>query len=154
MAQYLRVRTLPFAKRPPHFKKRNVLQLANPLPGDTEFHPDFLKRDGFGTIETKACIDNAPFPLIKLIQKIHNLLLHVLVAKMLEGINSRLITDKFTCEDHFGTTGALLAGNYVVSVDALDSANRALSSQSTTVTKSITAPDGLTDLGNIMIPIQ
>jgi hypothetical protein len=75
-------------------------------------------------------------------------------AASIAGSQSVLITDKFTCEDHFGTTGALLAGNYVVSVDALDSSNKALSSQSTVVTKSITAPDGLTDLGNIMIPIQ
>jgi hypothetical protein len=68
--------------------------------------------------------------------------------------SQKIITDKFTCEDHFGTTDALLAGNYTVAIDALDSTDRALSSRSTTVSKTITAPDGLTDLGHILIPIQ
>ena len=67
--------------------------------------------------------------------------------------SQRIITDKFTCEDHFGTTDALLAGTYAVTIDALDSSDRALSDP-TTVTKQITAPDGLTDLGHILIPIR
>lgn len=68
--------------------------------------------------------------------------------------SQQIITDQFTCEDHFGTTDALLAGTYTVTIDALDASNRALSSRSTTATKTITAPDGLTDLGNILIPIN
>lgn len=67
--------------------------------------------------------------------------------------SQKIITDQFTCEDHFGTTDGLLAGTYTVSIDALDSSNLALSN-STTVTKQITAPDGLTDLGHILIPIR
>ena len=60
--------------------------------------------------------------------------------------------DKFTCEDHFGTTDALLAGTYTVSVDA-EVNNVAVSTPKNLTNKVITAPDGLTDLGHILIPI-
>jgi hypothetical protein len=64
----------------------------------------------------------------------------------------QIITDQFTCEDHFGTTDGLLAGTYTVSIDALDGSDRALSNP-TTVTEQITAPNRLTDLGHIVIQI-
>lgn len=61
--------------------------------------------------------------------------------------------DKFTCEDHFGTTDPLLAGTYTVTVDA--EVNNASIGQAPTLTnKTIRAPNGLTDLGLIRIPIN
>jgi hypothetical protein len=68
--------------------------------------------------------------------------------------SQKIITDKFTCEDHFGTTDALLAGSYTVSIDALNSSDLALSNPTVVTNKQITAPDGLTDLGHIVIPIR
>jgi hypothetical protein len=68
------------------------------------------------------------------------------------GNSSFLVTDKFTCEDHFGTTGALLAGTYTVSVEA--TVNDLSVGTAPAITETITAPDGLTDLGHILIPID
>jgi hypothetical protein len=61
--------------------------------------------------------------------------------------------DKFTCEDHFGTTDALLAGTYTVSIDA-EEGNAAIGAPTNLTNRVITAPDGLTDLGHILIPID
>lgn len=60
--------------------------------------------------------------------------------------------DKFTCEDHYGTTDGLPAGNYTVSIDAED--NGALGEPLNLANKTITAPNGTTDLGHVMIPIN
>ena len=68
--------------------------------------------------------------------------------------SQKIITDKFTCEDHYGTTDGLLAGNYTISIDALNSSDLALSNSTVVTNKQITAPDGLTDLGHILIPIR
>jgi hypothetical protein len=61
--------------------------------------------------------------------------------------------DKFTCQDHFGTTDPLLAGSYTVSIDAEEN-NRALGQAPTLTNKTIKAMNGLTDLGLIRIPIN
>jgi len=60
--------------------------------------------------------------------------------------------DKFTCEDHYGTTDGLPAGTYTVSIDAED--NGALGPAVNLTNKVITAPNGTTDLGHVMIPID
>jgi len=66
---------------------------------------------------------------------------------------SSFITDKFTCTDHFGTTGGLVAGRYTVSVDAEDGAG-ALGAPVNLTNKDINAPNGLTDLGHVILPID
>jgi hypothetical protein len=63
-----------------------------------------------------------------------------------------IVTDKFTCDDHYGTTDPLLAGNYVVSITAVR--NNAALGDPQNVQRSIQAPNKLTDLGNIIIPID
>jgi hypothetical protein len=63
-----------------------------------------------------------------------------------------IITDQFTCDDHYGTTDPLLAGNYVVSITAVRDNARLGDPQN--VQRSIQAPNKLTDLGNIIIPID
>ncbi len=60
--------------------------------------------------------------------------------------------DKFTCEDHYGTTFGLKAGAYTISVDAEDN-NNPLGS-AVNLSGTIKAPNVLTDLGNIVIPID
>jgi hypothetical protein len=64
-----------------------------------------------------------------------------------------MLTDKFTCEAGYGTTAPLLAGTYSVSVDA-EEGNQAVGTAPTLINKQITAPEGLTDLGHILIPID
>lgn len=59
--------------------------------------------------------------------------------------------DKFTCQDHYGTTDGLPAGKYTVSVDA---ENAGTLGPAVNFTDTITAPNGTTDLGHIMVPIN
>jgi hypothetical protein len=66
---------------------------------------------------------------------------------------SFLLTDKFTCEHHYGTTDPLLAGTYTVSVEATVNDQHVGTAPSLT-NKTIRSPNGLTDLGNIVIPID
>ena len=66
---------------------------------------------------------------------------------------SSLVTDKFQCEHHFGTTDPLLAGTYTVSVEATVN-DRSIGNAPTLTNKTISSPNGLTDLGNIVIPIN
>ena len=66
---------------------------------------------------------------------------------------SFLLTDKFQCEHHFGTTDPLLAGTYTVSVEATVN-NQSIGNAPTLTNKTISSPNGLTDLGNIVIPIN
>ncbi len=63
--------------------------------------------------------------------------------------------DKFTCEDHYGTTDPLLADDYTVSIDAEGTDGGGAIGQAPTLNnKEITAPNGLTDLGHAVITIQ
>jgi len=76
-----------------------------------------------------------------------------------EGISTSLttstndVTDMFACQDHYGTTFPLVEGTYTVQVDALNSANQGLSETMTLTNKQIVAPNHLTDLGHLLIPI-
>ena len=67
---------------------------------------------------------------------------------------STAFSDKFNCEDHFGYSAGLPEGSYTVQIDALDSTNAALGPGTTLTDKQITAPNGITDLGDITIPIS
>lgn len=62
-----------------------------------------------------------------------------------------LVTDQFTCSDHYGTTDPLLAGTYTVSVEA--TVNNQSIGNAPAVTKTISAPNRLTDLGLFVIPV-
>jgi hypothetical protein len=62
-------------------------------------------------------------------------------------------TDVFPCEQGTAYTGGLIAGTYVVSVAALNSADQAVGVAPELVNKAIQAPNKVTDLGLIMIPI-
>jgi len=67
----------------------------------------------------------------------------------------RSITDdQFQCEDHFGTTKPLLADSYSIAVDAEDANDVPLGDAMTLDDEIIAAPNKLTDLGNLMIPID
>ena len=64
-----------------------------------------------------------------------------------------MLTDKFTCDHYFGTTAPLFAGTYTVSVDAFVG-NASVGTAPALTNKQITSPNGLTDLGHIIIPIE
>jgi len=66
---------------------------------------------------------------------------------------SRLFTDKFTCSDHFGTTDPILAGTYTVSVSATVN-DIAVGTAPELTNRTIGAPNKLTDLGLVLIPIN
>jgi hypothetical protein len=59
--------------------------------------------------------------------------------------------DKFTCEDHFGTTDPLKPGSYTIAVDA-EEANLGVG-DTTTLTNKLIVANQITDLGNIKIKI-
>jgi len=61
--------------------------------------------------------------------------------------------DKFTCTDHFGVTDGLLAGTYTVSIDA-EKGGTGLGPPVNLTNKVITRPNGITDLGHILVPID
>lgn len=63
------------------------------------------------------------------------------------------LIDKFTCEAGFGTSAPLLQGQYGLHINALDSHDTPLGDGFATTTKTI-VPEGLTDLGHILIPID
>jgi hypothetical protein len=62
--------------------------------------------------------------------------------------------DLFTCEDHYGTSAPLIAGNYVIAVNAEAANDSGALGDSTSVNATIKAPSRLTDLGHILIPID
>jgi hypothetical protein len=61
-------------------------------------------------------------------------------------------TDQFTCDDGSGVTSGLVAGTYTVSVDAFTTAG-AVGTAPTLTNQTITAPNNVTSLGTITIPI-
>ncbi len=63
-------------------------------------------------------------------------------------------SDIFTCEDHEGTTAALAAGSYTVSVDALNASMASVGTAPALTNKTIGVHSAITDLGNITIPID
>lgn len=67
------------------------------------------------------------------------------------------VSDKFTCEDHFGTTYGLLAGDYVLSVAVNPTDNVAdqpLGDVQNVNNVQVKAPNVITYVGNIMLPID
>ena len=64
-----------------------------------------------------------------------------------------MLADRFPCEHGFGTTDPLLADTYTVSVDAAISSG-AIGTAPALTNKVIDSPNGLTDLGHIIIPIN
>ncbi len=67
---------------------------------------------------------------------------------------TQAFSDKFNCEDHFDYSAGLPADTYVVTIDALNSADQALSSQSLTYNNAIIGNQNqITDLGHAVIPI-
>jgi hypothetical protein len=63
-------------------------------------------------------------------------------------------SDKFTCTDHAGTTSGLIAGRYRVSVSAAIDGTGAVSDSVNLDNKDINAPNGVTDLGHVVLPIN
>lgn len=63
-----------------------------------------------------------------------------------------LLEDNFPCEHSYGTTRALPAGPYAVSISAEDAGGPVGTADPVNAT--ISAPNGLTDLGHIIIPID
>lgn len=63
-----------------------------------------------------------------------------------------LLADNFPCNHYYGTTDPLIAGTYTVAIQALLN-NAALGSGITLTNKTVSSPNGLTDLGHVLIPI-
>jgi hypothetical protein len=63
------------------------------------------------------------------------------------------LTDIFPCDHYFGTTAPLLAGTYTVSVNAQVN-DRSVGAAPALTSKTIRSPNGLTDLGHVIIPID
>lgn len=64
-----------------------------------------------------------------------------------------VLTDVFPCDHYFGTTAPMLAGSYTVSVDAVVDGD-AVGVAPALTNQRINAPNGLTDLGHVIIPIE
>jgi hypothetical protein len=63
-----------------------------------------------------------------------------------------LFADNFPCNHYYGTTDPVLAGSYTLTFQALLN-NEALGRGMTLTNRSVGSPNGLTDLGRILIPI-
>jgi cysteine-rich repeat protein len=63
-------------------------------------------------------------------------------------------SDIFNCADGSGLTAVLAAGTYTVSIAAIDPNNASLGTAPTLTNKQIMAPNKITDLGTVMIPID
>lgn len=77
-------------------------------------------------------------------------------VEVLSTINGpgQSVTDKFmNCEAHHGVTAGMLQGSYTVGIEAL-MGNQSLGAAPTIPTKTIQAPNKVTDLGTIVIPID
>lgn len=64
------------------------------------------------------------------------------------------ISDIWSCEDGSGLTAALPAGTYTVSAAALDSNDLSIGTAPALTNKQIMAPNKITDLGTVTIPID
>lgn len=62
--------------------------------------------------------------------------------------------DKFTCADYAGYTAGLLAGTYTVAVDAMEGDKSVSPEPEVLTNKVIAAPNRVTDLGHITIPVD
>ena len=67
---------------------------------------------------------------------------------------SFMLVDKFTCTDGFGTTDVLPEDTYDVTVTASSGPGHDLGVSAPLADKLITAPNGLTHLGHVRIPVQ
>jgi len=63
-----------------------------------------------------------------------------------------LFADNFPCNHYYGTTDPVLAGRYTLTVQALAN-DLAIGHGITLTNKTVTSPNGLTDLGHVLIPI-
>jgi cysteine-rich repeat protein len=68
--------------------------------------------------------------------------------------STEAVEDLFTCSDGAGVTAALLAGTYVVSISALDNGEAAVGTAPALANRVIQAPNKVTDLGTVTIPID
>ena len=66
---------------------------------------------------------------------------------------NRVVTDKFTCDDHYGTTAGLLAGSYTVSVEATEN-DIQVGDPVNMASVPVVAPNHVTDLGHLKIPVD
>jgi cysteine-rich repeat protein len=64
------------------------------------------------------------------------------------------VSDIFTCDDGAGTTAGMLAGSYTVSISANNSQQQAVGTAPAQANKVIQAPNKVTDLGLVEIPID
>jgi cysteine-rich repeat protein len=76
------------------------------------------------------------------------------VVSTLSG-TSTAFTDKFDCEDHFGYSAPLHSGVYDLVIDALNSSNQALGTQSTDIGSQTigSMANDIVDLGHVMINV-
>ena len=74
-----------------------------------------------------------------------------LIATVTGG--STAFTDIYDCTDGSGVTAALAAGSYTVSISALNVANASIGTAPALVNQVIQAPNRVTNLGSVTIPI-
>ena len=65
--------------------------MADAFTGDPEFHTYFLQSDRFIPIESEPGTDDFSLTFIQLGKKVANLHLHILITKILKGVDSGLI---------------------------------------------------------------
>jgi cysteine-rich repeat protein len=75
-----------------------------------------------------------------------------LVSTLTNSTNA--VSDIWDCADGSGLTAALAAGTYTVSADAINANNQAIGTAATLTNKQIMAPNKITDLGTVTIPID
>lgn len=69
------------------------------------------------------------------------------------GTPTNSASDIYPCEDHVGISAGFLAATYTISVDALNGQMQAIGTAAAIPNKVIQAPNRVTDIGTITIPI-
>jgi cysteine-rich repeat protein len=75
------------------------------------------------------------------------------IVSTLSG-STTAVSDLFDCDAGGGITAGMLAGSYTISVAALNANNQALGAPQNQANKVIAAPNRVTDLGTITLPID
>lgn len=70
------------------------------------------------------------------------------------GTPSNFASDIFDCGDAYGITAGFTEGTYTIKVDAFDAANNQVGSAPDLVNKVIQAPNKVTNLGTVTIPVD
>jgi len=127
---------------------QSVSAYVDLIPQDATFNTTIIDDGGFFLFdwELRGETSGAPLSCADVLSD------GVEILSTLNG-TSQAVSDIFPCEQRSAYTGALIAGTYTVSIAALNAQDQAIGTAPALTNKAIQAPNKITDLGLIQIPI-